>query len=143
MSNQNGSSPMDRQLELVQQILEAGCVVQVGEHEIRLVPPARAMIAHLHKTPGEGELTPEETERLSMYNMAAESVKACIPGLDIDSASGLVALAGGEFSTLAEKAMHLCGLQFVFDFSRGKVDEALHATDEKPDSGGELDPTIV
>ena len=75
--------------------------------------------------------------------MSAEAVKACVPGLDLDGASGLVALSGGEFGDLSEKAMHLCGLQFIYEFSRGKVDEALQAPDEPDNSGGELDPTIV
>ena len=148
MSNINGSkSSTELQLDVIYQIIEAGCVVTVGEHEIRLVPPARSTIAHLHKTPNEGDnLTPEENERLSMYNMSGESVKACIPGLDIDGAFRLVALSGGEFGELAEKAMHLCGLKFVYDFARSKVDEAMHdpmTLTEAADEGGRLDPTIV
>ena len=147
MSNVNGSrSPAEQQLDLVNQILEAGVVVEVGEHTIRLFPPPRSKIAHLHQPiKEEGVLSPEEEQRLSMYNMTAEAVKACIPGLDLDGARGLVALSGGEFCTLAEKAMHLCGLQFILDFSRGRVNEALSGqavtTTEAANEGGELDPT--
>ena len=145
MSKSNGRSG---QLEIVKQIIEAGVVVTVGEHEIRLMPPARSTIAHLHQpTKEEGVLSREEEQRLSMYNMTAEAVSACIPGLDLDGARGLVALSGGEFCTLAEKAMHLCGLQFIFEFSRGKVDEALSGEGatltEAANEGGEVDPTIV
>ena len=148
MSKSNGPSG---QLDIVRQIIEAGCIVEVGDHKIRLSPPARATIAHLHQpTKEEGVLSREEEQRLSMYNMTAEAVKACIPGLDLDGARGLVALSGGEFCTLAEKAMHLCGLQFIFEFSRGKVDEALSGegagatlTEAAANEGGEVDPTIV
>ena len=149
MSNVNGArSPAERQLDLVQQIIEAGCVVMVGEHEIRLTPPARSTIAHLHEpTKQEGSLTREEEQKLSMYNMTAEAVAACIPGLDLDGARGLVALSGGEFCPLAEKAMDLCGLQFIYEFSRGKVEEALGepgATLTESDSeGGTADPTFA
>ena len=110
MSKSNGQSG---QLDIVRQIIEAGCVVTVGEHEIRLTPPARATIAHLHQpTKDEGSPESRRTAKLSMYNMTAEAVKACIPGLDLDG-QGLVALSGGEFGELSEKAMHLCGLQFI------------------------------
>ena len=142
MSKSNGRSG---QLDIVKQIIEAGCVVTVGEHKIRLSPPARATIAHLHGAAKDADNpTAEETERFSMHNMAVESVKACIPGLERDSAEGLVALSGGEYSDLAEKAMQLCGLQFVYDFARGKVDEVLHNSTtltEAANEGGEVDPT--
>ena len=150
MSRSNGQNPMERQLEVISQIIEAGCVVEVGEHEIRLIPPARSTIAHLHGAAKDADNpTAEETERFSMHNMAVESVKACIPGLKRDGAEGLVALAGGEYGDLAEKAMQLCGLQFVFDFARVKVDEALDTTPktttltEAANRGGEVDPTFA
>ena len=138
MSNGNGSrSPAERQLELVHQIIEAGCVVQVGEHEIRLSPPVRSTIAHLHAG-----------SDMSVYDMAAESVKACIPGLERDGAEGLIGLSGGEFGDLAEKAMQLCGLQFVYDFARRKIDEAMEDAPESTPTeaaaeGGQVDPIIV
>ena len=71
--------------------------------------------------------------------MAVESVKACIPELERAGAEQLVALAGGEFGDLAGKAMQLCGLQFVHDFARGKIDEALHpkTLTEAANEGGE------
>ena len=129
------------QLDIVKQIIEAGCVVNVGGYDVRLTPPARATIAHLHQPPKDPENpTAEENKELSLHNMAVESVKACIPGLDLD-AEGLVALSGGEYGDLAEKAMQLCGLELVLKFARGKIDEAMNATDEKPDSDGEVDPT--
>ena len=129
------------QLDIVQQIIEKGCVVEVGGYEVRLTPPARSTIAHLHQTPKDKDkLTPEEDEMFSFHNTAVESVKACIPGLGLD-AEGLLALSGGDFGDLAGKAMQLCGLQVVHDFARSKVDEALNATDEQPASGGEVDPT--
>ena len=92
---------------------------EVGEHEVRLTPPARSTIAHLHQTPKEKDkLAPEENEMFSFHGSAVESVKACIPGLERDGAEVLVALSGGEFADLAGKAMQLCGLQVVHDFAR-------------------------
>ena len=85
---------------------------------------------------------------MSVYEMAAESVKACIPGLERDGAEGLVGLSGGEFGDLAEKAMQLCGLQFVYDFARRKIDEAMQdapepTLTEAANEGGQVDPTSV
>ena len=54
-----------------------------------------------------------------------------------------MALSGGEYGDLAGKAMQLCGLQFVYDFARSKVDEALHRSDAPDDAGGEVDPTFA
>ena len=139
MSNGNGSrSPADLQLELVHQIIEAGCVVQVGEHEIRLTPPARSKIAHLHQRPKDkDEMTPEENETFSMHNTAVESVKACIPGLAVHEAEQFVALSGGDNGELAEKAMELCGFEYVVDYTRNKIDEVIQGVD----SGSQVDPT--
>ena len=42
--------------------------------------------------------------------MCAGSVEACVPGLNLDQASQLVLLSGGEMSPLSVKAQSLCGL---------------------------------
>ena len=144
MSKSNGRS--SGQLDIVKQIIEAGCVVEVGAHKIRLTPPARSTIAHLHGAAKDADNpTAEETERFSIHNMAVESVKACIPELERDGAEQLVALSGGEYGDLAGKAMQLCGLQFVHDFARSKIDEALHpkTLTEAANEGGEVDPTFA
>ena len=144
MSKSNGRSG---QLDIVRQIIEAGCIVEVGQHKIRLSPPARATIGHLHETPKDAENRNrrKKTERFSLHNMAVESVKACIPELERAGAEQLVALSGGEYGDLAGKAMQLCGLQFVHDFARSKIDEALQTTTltEAANEGGEVDPTIA
>ena len=82
-------------------------------------------------------MTPAENEMFSMHNTAVESVKACIPGLTIHDAEQFVALSGGDNGNLAEKAMELCGFEFVVDFARNKIDEAIQGAD--PD--GQVDPT--
>ena len=132
------------QLDIVKQIIEAGCVVTVGEHEIRLTPPARSKIAHLFERPKDSDnLTPEESEFFSIHNTVVEAVKACIPGLRSSDAEQFVSLAGGYYSDLAEKAMQLCGMGIAIEHARGTIDKAMNAADEQPDSGGEADPTIV
>ena len=136
MSKSNGRG----QLDIVKQIIEAGCVVTVGEHKIRLSPPARATIAHLHQVPKDRDnLTDDEKEMFSIHNTVAESVKGCIPGLSLSDAEQLVSLAGGYYSDLAEKAMQLCGLGMAIEHARGKIDEAMQAGD----AGGEVDPTFA
>ena len=129
-------------LDIAKQIIEAGCVVTVGEHEIRLTPPARSKIAHLFKRPKDSDkLTPEEAEFFSIQNTVVESVKACIPGLSASDAEQLVSLSGSFYGDLAENAMRLCGLGIAVEHARGQIDKAMNATNEAPDPDGEVDPT--
>ena len=109
------------QLELIDSIINDGVVVKVGEHDIRLIPPPRAKVAHLHQPPPpEEKMTDEVRDKFSLYNVSLESVQACIPGLNDDQSAQLVALAGGEDSQLttegsrvvrSESYLRLCAIE--------------------------------
>ena len=136
------------QLELIDSIIADGVVISVCDHDIRLIPPPRAKVAHLHQPPPlEEEMTDEVRYKFSLYNVALEAVSACIPGLNTDQAARLMMLAGGESSQLAKTAGELCGLKVFFDFVESKMTEAVDKAAgklDKPnshDASGDLDPT--
>ena len=136
------------QLELINSIINDGVVVKVGEHDIRLLPPPRSKVAHLHELPPpEEKMTAVERAKFSPYNIAIEVVKASIPGINADQAERLMMLAGGDRSLLAQKAGELCGLKTFFDFVESKITEVIDKAKgeiDKPnshDTGGDLDPT--
>ena len=138
------------QLELIDSIINDGVVVKVGGHDIRLIPPPRAKVAHLHHPPPlEDKLTDKERDKFSLYNVAIEAVSACIPGLNTDQTERLMMLAGGESSQLAKTAGELCGLKVFFDFVESKMTEAVDKAAGKldktnsHDASGDLDPTTA
>ena len=138
------------QLELINSIINDGVAISVCDHDIRLIPPPRAKVAHLHQPPPpEEEMTDEVRNKFSLYNVAIEAISACIPGLSTDQSAQLMALSGGEDSQLTMKAVELCGLKVIFDFAQSKMAEAIDKASGEPvktnshDAGGDLDPTTA
>ena len=108
-------------LTVIERLLAETVPVAVGDYMLHLHHPAAADTLAVRTMLIDMAGTGDKVAGDKSITVAAAAVKACIPGLDNDGATRLVAAApGGELSELVASAFRMCGLNATANDSAGE-----------------------